>query len=382
LEFVPYPDWQETRDVDIHAIDFPVVVDAILRADRGRRSNVRTLRLRSADTMATEPLSPENQGALHRLMVGLKCLTQLIVYCGYHTSQIWDRILVALPRVETLIVVTSHLFSEADVFLHRRIADGILAARHLRSLDIGSLQTDFPRGRPYNLDVVADAVVARGCWQRLSLEIVPGGVWRDRCPRAKNLTLDFNRECTHRDVNWDWFCSDFEGAAYLIVSGDFGVDAFPVDHSPVPLTNSILCVELYFPFTYTECASGLRRLTSHFHTYHIFFPHERFSSTHEIHATARCVQMLQRNDINFFIVTLPTDEDEESTAKWAKNINVLFNRTMLRNDRRDAFRLRILVPTGYMNGFRKALESLELSIGGTTWREVLRARRVLIIEGI
>lgn len=87
LKFVPYPDCLESRNVDIHATYFPVVVDNMLRDDRGRQSNVYTLRLESKNIMTTECISPENEQALKRLLVGLSCLKDLEVFFGIsHTS--------------------------------------------------------------------------------------------------------------------------------------------------------------------------------------------------------------------------------------------------------------------------------------------------------
>jgi hypothetical protein len=173
LEFVPYPDRQDSR-VDIHAADFPFVTDAMLRADRGRHSNVHTLCLVSTYAFAIEPMSPENERSLERLLGGLRSLRKLDVYCGYYTPQLWNRILCVLQRLEVLIFETTRLFSDADADLHRRIADSLMAARRLRGINAGSLQTHYPHGRAYNLGVIADAIVARGCWEELSLEIVPG----------------------------------------------------------------------------------------------------------------------------------------------------------------------------------------------------------------
>jgi hypothetical protein len=375
LEFVPFPDFLESRDVDIHATDFPVVVDNMLRADRGRQSNVYTLRLVSKNIMTFERMKLEHERALKRLLVGLSCLKDLEVCCGYHTPQLWNGIMLAMLRLEVFVVDVNELFSDTDVRLHQRIADGLMTSPYLRVFIPGSLQTHYPHGHAYNLDVIADAIVARGCWEWLALEIVPGGVWRDRCPQATEVTLILRRDCTHVDVNWDWFCSDDDmpEGGKLVVSGDFGDDAFPIDVRPILPSNRYLLVELVPPFAYVGCALGLGRLVRMFRAYSVDLPLKLDHSSKVMCDIVRCVRMLQCNGIRFFRISL----SDKCMVAWSHKITVLLDGIMFQNDHWNTFRLSIFVPINRSVLFREALTELNLSTD-TTWRDVLRSRRVLI----
>lgn len=162
--------------------DFPTTADALISTDRRRQCNLYSLELETGDGTT---LGPENERSLDRLMNNLDSLKVLCVTGGLQTAQVWDRILSVLSRGETLWISEDVMFGREDTQLHRRIAETLLLMPQLTQLQPGSLQTDLPVGgqQPYNLDVIADAIVSRGRWDYLILDVVPGGVWRNRRPR-------------------------------------------------------------------------------------------------------------------------------------------------------------------------------------------------------
>lgn len=273
--------------------------------------------------------------------------------------------MLAMFRLEVFIVNLNELFSDTDVCLHRRITDGLMISPNLREFVPGSLQTHYPHGHAYNLDVIADAIVARGCWEWLA----------HRCPQATEVTLIFRRDCTHVDVNWDWFCSDDDTPerGKLVVRGDFGDDAFLIDVRPILPSNRYLLVELVPPFAYVGCALGLARLVQKFRAYGVDLPFKLDHSSKVMRDIVRCVRILQCNGLTFFQISL----SDECMVAWSQKITVLLNGIMFQNDRWNTFRLSIFVQINQSVLFRKALMELKLSTD-TTWQEVLRSRRVLI----
>jgi hypothetical protein len=375
LERVPYPDHRETRTVNLHAADLPTTADTLISADHRRLCNLYSLKLETGDGTT---LGPENERALDRLMTNLDGLKVLFVTGGLQTAQVWNRILSVLSRVETLWISEDVMFGRGDTQLHQRIAETLLLMPQLTQLQPGTLQTDLPLGgHPYNLDAIADAIVSRGRWDYLILDVVPNGVWRNRRPRASVINLIIHRDCTHADINWNWFCSHEAAKEKLCISGNYGDNLFPVDNRPVSFVNCKVSMLMNYPYV---CTTGTRRFIQNLGDNLCI----RFivSSCGQINVIrlSECIRNLQSDNISSFQILFretspPTDG---KVIRTTQAITALMRHIIHANDRLHSLRLIVVVSTDAISPLTKAL--LESESVDVLWGAWFRNKTVHITD--
>jgi hypothetical protein len=314
-------------------------------------------------------------------MHGLDDLMVLDVTGERQTAQVWDRILVALPRLKKLSISDLSIFPAEDMRLHRRIADGLWATSQLSDLRPGSLQTDLPDGRVYNLDVIADSIVAWGRWDILCLDIVPGGVWRNRRPRAKKMELLLRRDCVNGDINWDWFCSDASAESKLCISGNFGENVFPGDDQPFSSVSfPQIFVQLRYPFI---CDRGLRRFVKKVGgDLCIQFFLADFCPN-SITRITRGIRTLQSDDISSFGIVFFSSVSSlllgnDKLFEMNRAIVAVMRRIVHENDRMGSLRLTVTVSTDAIGPLIHAL--LECETADLTWGEWFRKKTVVVTD--
>jgi hypothetical protein len=217
-EHTSYPDHREHRSVDITDVNFPSVAYAMVRDDAARWSNVRTLTIRTNGLR----LTPENERALGALLIGLGSMKSLIFDTMPLTPPIWRTFLPVIERLNSLDISKAY-WVHCDA-MEPIIAGRLRQARGMRHLNVGALHsTNHP------LNGIADAVASMDWLQRLTLEILPDGLWsrrNGRQPKARWIHLCVNENCSRADIDWDWFCSE-RTAEDLTVEGNLDAEMIP-----------------------------------------------------------------------------------------------------------------------------------------------------------
>lgn len=216
--------------------------------------------------------------------------------------------------------------------------------------------------------------MSRGRWDYLILDVVPGGVWRNRRPQANVINLVIHRDCTHEDINWDWFFSHEAAKEKLCISGNYGDNLFPDDNRPVSFVNCKISI-LQLNYRYV-CTTGTRRFIQNLGD--DLCIHFIVSTCHQFGVVrlSECIRILQSDNVSSFRILFPPTD--EKLFQMTRAITALMRHIIYANDRLHFLRLIVVVSTDVVFPLTKAL--LESESTDALWGAWFRNKTVHITD--